>query len=137
VSRMALLQQRVLHYAREWWVAHRSEGMTDRQHLADPTVGVYTQHCTDHEIRLARAVARLVECSWETDEAANLVKDLLACSKGLEANNWRTCDEVRDRVEIYRRAEVFLGKREVTDDCEPQKSRPRRFVRLLGRGGPY
>lgn len=133
MSRMSLLQQRVLRCAKEWWEAHRSSSMSEGQHVANPTVNLHTQQCLEQSTKLARAVAKLLEFSWETDEAATLVQDLLACSKGLEANDWRTCDAVINRAEIFRRAKAFLAKREVPDECLPQESRPRRLVRLHSR----
>jgi polyhydroxyalkanoate synthesis regulator phasin len=124
-----LLQQRVLQAARSWWASKRPKGMTEAQHLADATVNTST--VLEHQ--LARAVAALTKDGWNTGEARKLVEDLLACAKGLDRGNWRTCDEVINRYEIFRRAEVFLGKREVSEEYPPQ-ARPRvsrRRIRLF------
>lgn len=131
MSRLQLLQQRVLLAARNWWVSKRPKDASEKSHLSNSTVNTTT--VLEHQ--LARAVATLVKEGWTPNETRQLVEDLLACAKGLDKGNWRTCDEVINRHEIFRRAEVFLGNREVVEDCAPQAQRPRRLVRIQSRDG--
>lgn len=131
MSKLQLLQQRVLLAAKEWWESKRPPTITAKAHLEVATVN--TSGVPEH--RLARAVAGLLKEGWTSHETRQLVADLLACAKGLDKGNWRTCDEVINRHEIFRRAEVFLGKREVSEECIPQVQRPRRLVRIQSRDG--
>jgi polyhydroxyalkanoate synthesis regulator phasin len=126
--RKHLLQRRVLQAAKTWWDGKCSDVAL---HLKNPTMNT----TSDSEIKLARAVAELVKEGWGADETRQLIQDLLNCAKGLEKGNWRTCDEVINRPEIFRRAEVFLGRRVVEDDVKPQPPRPRKFIRLQSRDG--
>jgi hypothetical protein len=70
---------------------------------------------------LARAVARLVKETAQLDDATPLIQDLYDLAQGKKI----------DRFSVLRRAEAFLGKREVQDDPRPV-ARERRGA--LGRG---
>jgi hypothetical protein len=122
------LQRRVLQAAKDWWDSKCADVAL---HLKNPTMN----STSASDIKLSRAVAELVKEGWGADETQQLIQDLLACAKGLDKGNWRTCDEVINRHAIFRRAEVFLGRRQVLDDVHPQPPRPRKFIRLQSRDG--
>lgn len=78
---------------------------------------------------LVRAVKALEQETWRLDEAPSIVRDLRdyirATPEGHPGN-------VRQRGELLRSADAFLGERKVEDDTNPAP-RVRRPLRKLGR----
>jgi hypothetical protein len=74
------------------------------------------------ERRLSRAVAEYQRDSWRNDDAIALVKLLIGLVKGdrLLALN---------KASILRRAEVFIGQRDVHDDTTPPPPPPKKVLR--------
>jgi len=119
------LQKKVLNAAIALWESRRPANYTLNQHAANPTINV--QNKFEHQ--LARATAQLVQLGWKSDESYALVHDLLELAQSLEKSRALSLELFQKKPEIYRRAEAFLGKREVNDDTTPQE-RPRRLVRM-------
>jgi len=109
---VSMLKMRVLRAAKKWWEMHRPCAFSLEEHLKNPTINT----CTESEHMLARAIASLEKESWQTDDAGPLVQELYALVRILEQG--RTA---YDKATVMRRAEVFLGLREVKDDTTPRE----------------
>lgn len=118
------LQKKVLNSAIAWWESKRPKDYTLNQHAANPTINVQSK--VDHQ--LARATAQLVQLGWKSDESYALVNELLELARALEKGKL-SLELFQKKHEVYRKAEAFLGKREVNDDTTPQE-RPRRLIRM-------
>lgn len=129
-----LLKERVLAAALAWWRMHRPLAYSEAEHIANPTINT----TSESEKKLARAVAALLKESWRKDDATTLVRDLLSLARDLDGG-LRTSDHALKKHETYRRAEAFLGEREVSDDTKPRTTSDRsRLGRLLTRArSPY
>lgn len=110
---VSLLKMRVLRAAKAWWKGHRPSIFSLEDHLNAPTINT----CTETEKQLARAIAALDRESWQTDDAGPLVQELYALVRILEQG--RTAYE---KATVMRKAEAFLGLREVTDDTTPKEA---------------
>lgn len=119
------IQKKVLNASIAWWESHRPRDFTVNQHAANPTINVQSK--AEHQ--LARATAQLVQLGWKSDESYALVNDLLELARALEKGSGLSLDMFQKKHEVYRKAEAFLGKREVNEDTTPQE-RPRRLVRM-------
>lgn len=122
----SLLYKRLFEAAKAWWIVHRPATFTEAEHLSNPTIN--TNGAEEH--KLARSVTVLLKESWRSDDAKSLVEDLLSLARDLEHNKRPISNAFFKRHEIYRRAEVFLGKRVVSEDTTPAPTRPKRLVRL-------
>ena len=132
MSNFANLQKRVLNGAKGWWEARRPVGFSLVDHIRNPTINMATT--PDH--KLARAIAALEKEGWRTDESFGLVRDLLAIVKEIEANRRSAVPlaVAQQRHEVYRRAEAFLGKREITEESLPNANKRGKLVRSAPRG---
>lgn len=97
----------VLQAAVAWWRGHRPQSWSEYDHLHNPTINQLNPLGTDKA--LARAVARLLKETSQLDDATPLVQELYDLALGKKV----------DRFSVLRRAEAFLGKREVQDDPKP------------------
>ncbi len=78
---------------------------------------------------LFRAVKAFEAEAWRADEAPALVKELQAYIRG---NYDDSPTNVERRAVLLRKAEAFLGEREVHDDTTPQSVPKKRLPRRLG-----
>lgn len=122
------LRARVVAAAVTWWEGLRPGCVSIEWHWAHPTVKANNEG----ERQLARAVAEYTKGVWCSDDTPALVQDLLELARELDKNLRMPADVVFKKHEIYRRAEVFLGKREVNDETTP-KPIPRRPIRTRAR----
>lgn len=114
----SLLKLRVLRAAQAWWENKRPAAWSLEEHLKNPGI-----NCTEGEIprKLACAVGALMKESWRDDDATPLVRELYDLVQELRSGKKRTID-----LTALRKAEAFLGLREVSDNPQPvQRSKAR------------
>lgn len=128
-----LMKERIVRHAIVWWERHRPTAFTLRAHLENPTINMsYERDTSATEApahALGRAVAALIKGGTVDDGTRQLVKDLYDLASAL-ASARPDASALRDKALTLRRAEVFLGQREVNDDTTPQ---PRKRVELSRR----
>ena len=108
---ISLLRDRVVAAAKHWAKLTTQEPLGTLQEEAEARRA------------LRRAVLAYEAEEWRSNDAAVLVKELLELAKLKPATSANTAY----RAEILRKAEAFIGQRQVADDTAPV-ARPRRGI---------